>query len=290
MDAIDPGLMANFMAGYVARGQHGGDRAMTRYRHDLSKMVENNEISTGPGRYVLGVPHRYANAGYVANPTVLNQRWGASHDMTSTKTDVESDLRNIGRPSTRVACGQYVPGTDAQRPLTNMPDVEFPHTYERLVDPPCTLRGSGWNRWEWLCQNPQENVITPFEHLVNTQQSHRDGIYSSLNRGVTAVTTSSTPLICGSPYVEDAVPVARPQPVGAPANFSDAVPGASQRVGVMPAQERPRGLVPQRGGGSQHGPLREHPQIPEGQALERLRAERGILAPPAPFTEYMAPH
>lgn len=286
--AIEPGQMADFMASYVARGQHGGDRAMTRYRHDLNKMVENNEISTGPGRYVLGAPLRYANAGYVANPTVLNQRWGASHDMTSTKTDVESDLRNIGRPSTRVACGQYTPGTDAQRPLTAMPEVDFPHTYERLVDPPCTLRSSGWNRWEWLCQNPQENVMVPFEHMVNTQQSHRDGVYSMLNRGVSAVPPE--PLLCGSTYVEDAVPVARPQPVGAPANFTDSVPGASQRVGVMPAQERARGLVPQRGGGHQQGPPREPPQIPEGQALERLRAERGILAPPAPFTEYIAPH
>jgi hypothetical protein len=285
--AVTPAV-ADYMSAYMLRGQHQGDRAMTRYRHDLNKMIENNEISTGPGRYVLGVPNRYGNATFVPTPSVLNQKWGAAHDMSSTKTDVESDLRNIGRPGTRVACGQYTPAEGAARRLTAMPETDFPHTFERLVDPPCTLRGSGWNRWEWLCQNPQDNVMIPFEHQITGRRAAKDGVYTSLARGVSAVPTE--PLVCGIQYTDPAVPVVRTQAAGAPQNFNDAVPGASQRLGhPPPAQERARGAPPA-GVANPNGPPRSPPQIAEGQALERKRAETGVLAAPAPFTVYIADH
>ena len=45
--------LAAFMHEYNMNGQHTKDRALTRYSSDLGKMVENNEISTGPGRYRL---------------------------------------------------------------------------------------------------------------------------------------------------------------------------------------------------------------------------------------------
>lgn len=290
MDAVSTPAIADYMSAYLLRGQHQGDRAMTRYRHDLNKMVENNEISTGPGRYVLGVPNRYGNATFVPNPTVLNQKWGAAHDMSSTKTDVESDLWNIGRPGAKVACGQYSPTEGAARRLTAMPETDFAHTYERLVDPPCTLRGSGWNRWEWLCQNPQENVMMPFEHQVTSRRAAKDGVYAGLARGVSAV--RAEPLVCGVQYVEQAVPVPRAQAAGAPQNFSDGVPGASQRpVEGMPppAQERPRGLTAAPAQENPLGAPRTGP-LSEGQLLEKRRAETGVLAAPAPFAAYIAPH
>jgi hypothetical protein len=31
------------------------------------------------------------------------------------------------------------------------------------------LRGHGWNRWEWLCHDPQENVSRPFEWNVSNR-------------------------------------------------------------------------------------------------------------------------
>jgi len=291
MDAAVTPAIAEYMSAYMLRGQHSGDRAMTRYRHDLAKMVENNEISTGPGRYVLGAPNRYGNATFVAKPTVLNQRWGAAHDMSSTKTDVESDLLNLGRPSARVACGQYTPEEGAARRLTAMPESDFPHTYERLVDPPCTLRGSGWNRWEWLCQNPQENVMVPFEHQVVSRRAARDGVFAGLSAGVSAVHTE--PLVCGTQYVAVAVPVPRAQPVGAPRNFSDGVPGAPRVTfdAPPPARERVRPeMVAPAAKSNPLGTPRAPPRAAEGRALEQLRAETGVLSAPMPFTEYIGQH
>ena len=48
---MDPtATLSTFMSAYTLRGQHSADRSMTRYKYDVGKMVENNEITTGPGR------------------------------------------------------------------------------------------------------------------------------------------------------------------------------------------------------------------------------------------------
>jgi hypothetical protein len=265
--------LAEFMSTYKLRGQHTADRALTRVNADLDKMIENNEIATGPGRYALGVPNAYGNAAFAANPAVLNQKWGAAHDMSSTKTDVESDLRNLGRPSTRTVCGSYQPTT---RSLTPMPEIEFPKTFERLVDPPCTLKGTGVNRWAWLGQNPQENVMMPFEWGVNTKLAAQDD-YTDMIRQSRNCTGSINP----------AVPVARPAGPGAPPPFHDAIPGASQRMtGVPPAAHYTPHGAPQVGAQNPYAV----PLGPSANPMDRHRAQTGILEPPAPFTAFIAPH
>jgi hypothetical protein len=260
------------------RGRAGGpDRAMTRYKYDLGKMVENNEITTGPGRYVLDVPNRFGNAAYVPNPTTRMQKWGASHDMSSTKTDVESDLWNIARPTTKSVCGQFDPNTDPQRILTPMPETDLPQTFARLVDPPCTLRGSGWNRWEWLCENPQENVMIPFEWSVNTRHANKDGYNANV----------SMRYQCG--IIPDAIPVPRqPGSRDAP-NFTDQIPGVAQK---------PMGGSMTSGSVKIHPP-RGAPQVSQKQGVwsvpmtvyhEQERAMTGRIAPPPSLDSMIAPH
>jgi hypothetical protein len=258
---------AEYMSAYNLKGQHSADRAMTRYSSDLCKMVENNEISTGPGRYMLGVPNAYGNATFAPNPTVRMQRWGAAHDMSSTKTDVESDLLNLGRPTTRTVCGQ---NAFPERQLTAMPEADFPMTHARLVDPPCTLRSSGWNRWAYLCQNPQENVMIPFEWSVDTRAAQKDSIYSELQGPIgQSALVRDRQMMCGQVYVEPAVPVPRPQK-----NFTDTVPGAPQVREGPPPPSREVG----RGG--------SHPSNP----IDHNVANNGILEAPAPFTAYIRAH
>lgn len=275
---MPPAEAAAFAAAYLLRGQHTGDRAMTRYRHDLPKMVENNEISTGPGRYRLGVPNAYGNAAFVPDPTIRMQKWGASHDMTSTKTDVESDLWNIGRPTTRSVCGQYTPeqGAAVAGRLTAMPEAAFPMTHARLVDPPCTLRSSGWNRWAWLCQDPQANVMMPFEWGVDSRHAAKDDFLDQIRLPLeTSPAAYAHAGICGQVYMEPAVPVAR---VGG---------GGKSETNVLPgvAARAPIGA-----------PSRSQPRFPEAAAkvsdayVDKTRAMTGILAPPPPFTAFIAPH
>lgn len=281
--------LASYMNQYSMRGQHTADRAMTRYKHDVGKMVENNEISTGPGRWALGVPNAYGNAAFVPEPTTIIQKWGASHIMTSTKTDVESDLTNRGRPTVRTTCGQYQPqqGAALAAALSPMPETSFPQTASHLVDPPCTLRGTGINRWQWLCENPQENVMVPFEHLVDSRHASKDAIYSQIRQPIErSPLVHDRQFLCTELFVEPAVPVPRLRGPKEPANFNDAVPGSSQRVGATPAaHETPRGGPPVTG--------KNHPDAPPRWIVnpaEKKRAETGILEPPPFFTQYIAKH
>ena len=227
-----------------------GDRSMTRYRHDTSKMVENNEISTGPGRWALEAPNVYGNAVFVPDVTIRLQKWGASHDMSSTKTDVESDLRNLGRPTVRSVCGQYEPG-QGDRVLTPMPEADFPQTHARLFDPPCTLRSTGINRWEWLCQNPQENVMIPFEWAIDSRHAAKDDFDM---------------VTCGLRSHDPSLPVPKPQ-----ANPTNVIPGSSAqpfyRENALPGKSTPLGP-------SKLGP---------SMLTERVRVEGGVTPSPPSF-------
>jgi len=253
--------LASFLNDYTMRGQHGADRSMTRYKHDVGKMVENTEISTGPGRWMLGVPNAYGNAAFIPNATTINQRWGAAHDMTSTKTDVESDLKNLGRPSVRTTCGQYQPeqGAAVAARLTAMPEADFPQTASHLIDPPCTLRGTGINRWQWLCENPQDKAMIPFEHRIDSRHAAKDAVYNAASKPLEQSPAVRSRCVGNGVFMEPAVPVARPRGPADPQNFSNTIPGISQ--------------------------------IPSGDRLPPTSRNGGAtLAPPPPFSTLIAPH
>jgi hypothetical protein len=153
------------------------DQAMNRRTYDTCKSTDDLRLTTGPGRYQLGAPQQYCDACYAPEPTIRQQKWGATLNSSYTKTDVESDLFNINRPNSKAICNQYNPATNkmnATAGSSTTKDCEFPQTHSRLVDPPCTLRSSGFNRWEWLCQNPQEGVMIPFDNLVTTRLAFKD--------------------------------------------------------------------------------------------------------------------
>ena len=152
------------------------DQSFNRRTYDGCKTGDDLRVTTGPGRYQLDAPPQYCNACFAPEPTIHQQRWGASQNSTYAKTDVESDLLNINRPTTKTVCNQYNPVKDKinNGGQTQTKECSFPQTHSRLVDPPCTLRSSGWNRWEWLCDNPQETVMMPFDNLVTTRLASKD--------------------------------------------------------------------------------------------------------------------
>ena len=284
--------IAAFMDMYNMHGQHVADRSMTRYRHDNGKMIENNEISTGPGRWALGVPNAYGNAAFVPTATTINQKWGAAHDMTSTKTDVESDLKNLGRPTVRTTCGQYQPeqGAAVAARLTAMPEADFPQTASHLVDPPCTLRGTGINRWQWLCENPQENVMVPFEYLVDSRHAAKDAVYHAMDQPLeVSPAVKEREFRCGQVFMEPALPVPRPRGPNDPQTFSDAVPGAPQKPTETPPAARFNATGAAKQGSSFTGAFAPPPRGPPTFG-ERERSETGVLAPPPPFSAFIAPH
>ena len=75
-----------------------------------------------------------------------------------------------------------------------MPTVEN----TRLSNPSCNLRGTGFNRWEWLCNNPQERVLIPFDVNVSNRlvvkDNHRPVIPTLIDQTSILPTPNNEPI------------------------------------------------------------------------------------------------
>jgi hypothetical protein len=176
------------------------EQSFNRRTYDGCKTSDDLRVTTGPGRYQLDAPPQFCNAAFVPEPTTRIQKWGAAQNADFAKTDVESDLFNINRPTTKTVCNQYDPAKDKinKGSATNAKEQSFPQTFSRLVDPPCTLRSSGWNRWEWLCDNPQEGVMMPFDNYVTTRLAAKDQYRPCIPKPINSTTILANPM----PYDE----------------------------------------------------------------------------------------
>jgi hypothetical protein len=103
--------------------------------------------------------------------------------------DMSNELLGLTRPSTNCPKGHYQkkPANKTDCKLQNRNSCQMVRTEDtRLSNPPCTLRGTGWNRWEWLCNNPQDNVTMPFDYNISNRivvkDNHRPVIPKPINQ------------------------------------------------------------------------------------------------------------
>ena len=157
-------------------------QSTTRNRYDDFHQVDDNRISTYAGRYQLNAPAARCPTTFPSNATIRLQMSGASWPEGQWRTDVETDLRGVGRFSSRIRDDKdlYNPVKNKmnQVPLMNAPDEVVPMTFARLVDPPCTLRTTGWNRFDTVFHNPQETFETPFDFFIPSRTLDKE-IYNT---------------------------------------------------------------------------------------------------------------
>ncbi len=155
-------------------------QAMTRLKFDDFHQIDDMRITSYALRYQLGKPFHQCGASFIVDATTRIQLngAGASFPEGQWRTDVESDLKNINRLGTRVRCDevQYNPGTNKmnQTPLKNVPDSAFPLVFNHLTNPPCTLRGTGWNRWIDMPHQPQATFETPFDFYIPSRDMDKE--------------------------------------------------------------------------------------------------------------------
>lgn len=137
------------------------------YKHMLKETI-------GPGDYMLGTPRVDCDECYFPSPDVILNRNGAAVCVKDI-IDVDSELMGITRKKSKCPSENYLP-TETPYCKTRMPKDCLGLTREdtRLSNPPCTLRGTGWNRWEWLCTNPQERVLIPFDYNISNRLVVKD--------------------------------------------------------------------------------------------------------------------
>ena len=164
------------------------------YDKEAYRQVLNQSV--GPGVYRLGEPPISCEQCYPYPPTVRLQRQGDSISKNFPLVDVDSELMGITRKLSKdikkqykpccednsctsgEVCGQGVVGNCKNRKpgqrssdnnLKHYRDCFLPAEDTRLSNPSCNLRGTGWNRWEWLCLNPQDRVEVPFDYNISNR-------------------------------------------------------------------------------------------------------------------------
>ena len=165
--------------------------SMNRLKYDQCTYAVDINQSAGPWAYTAGTPVPHCQPCLSGDARVAQGVTGASECATVPLVDVESDLHNITRQGTNCPRGKFQYGTGACT-LKHYPEcvdrTTLPVEDTRLNNPPCTLRGTGWNRWEWLCQDPQERVFVPFDFNVDTsiltKDNHRPLITKPLDQTV----------------------------------------------------------------------------------------------------------
>jgi len=114
---------------------------------------------------------------FVADPQVSSQGLQVSICADRSLVDVDSELLGITRRAAKCPQAHFVAGSGAcaLRHAKDSPGTEMLEPEQtRASNPPCTLRGTGWNRWEWLCEDPQVRAEIPFETNVNYRSVVKD--------------------------------------------------------------------------------------------------------------------
>ena len=153
-------------------------RNMTRNKWDEFHTQDDLRITSYAVNYYANPPGINCPQSFPVDPTTRIQHSGAGYVNDAWKTDVESDLKNINRLSSRVKNNniQHNPATNkfTNAPYVSPPDESFPLLFNRLNNPPCTLRATGWNRWEALPHQPQLAFETPFDFFIPSRDIDKE--------------------------------------------------------------------------------------------------------------------
>ena len=199
--------------------------------------------SEGPGAYHLMTPANVSQMCLADDPHIRAQYMGSRHVPGTSLIDVDSELMNITRPASECPSQKYVPHPNASTfcsaPNThnmtatdtipanraegfqstptgnhvNFSNCFTPTESTRLSNPPCTLRGTGWNRWEWLCKNPQDRVEVPFDHMIDSvlmaKDNHRPLLPKPMDQTLALPTATDEPM-CETLHAAPEVPTVGP--------------------------------------------------------------------------------
>ena len=151
--------------------------------NDSCSYQEKLRRSVGPGMYMLNTPASdilSCSQDIPADPSIRFQTYGPNTCVPGHSIDDSSELKGLSYKNSKCSGDYYVPGKYSSKGLCGVPGKTAaraclaPQESTRLSNPPCTLHGTGWNRWEWLCYDPQVKAIVPFEYNVDAGMLMRD--------------------------------------------------------------------------------------------------------------------
>jgi hypothetical protein len=205
---------------------------MCSYKYQLAE-------SAGSGIYQLTRPNNVCAPCLPNDPRIIAQSQGVSISKNTSLIDIDSELIGIGRNLSDCPERKYMPNQNSSfhcgaqtgnvrngcsktdklcidnTQVLNFGDCFTPTEDTRLSNPPSTLRGTGWNRWEWLNADPQDRVTEPFDFQINTKilskDNHRPCIPRPLGQKLVYPTPNNAPIcetivpVCHAPTMPPSV-------------------------------------------------------------------------------------
>ena len=164
--------------------------SVTRLSYDQGAYQYKINNSVRDGLYQLDKPRVKCNQcyPYQSTPVIESDVTRANFDLSTNLIDVNSELKGITRQASRNPEKQFQAGNIRENivDLTPWQEQIIPNEESRTTHPACTLRGTGYDRWDWVCPNPQDNFQRPFKNLINNRlivkDNHRPQIPTPLDQ------------------------------------------------------------------------------------------------------------
>jgi hypothetical protein len=147
--------------------------SFNRIKYDNNQYMQDQQDSQKIGLYNYNTPIITNNC-FQSNPRIMQQRNGVSLSkdvdwrFNHGPVDIESDLRNNSDPLK----GDFRQKVNYNKGLTHFDDCNLPTDDTRLSNP--VLRGISIDRFNPLCQNPQNNIIFPGANLISSRTLMKD--------------------------------------------------------------------------------------------------------------------
>lgn len=172
--------------------------SFNRLTYDICEEKKSLDQSVSPGLYQVNTPVLCSSC-YQDNPQIRLQKNGNSLNNNvdwrffAGPIDIDSELKNINKPYSKCPKNKYEPDCNGEctcnnqgqpcgqgaidgckihgkninngkrcndiNNLTDFKTCHFPVEDTRLSNPSSNLRGTGWNRFQPLCLDPQKNIL-----------------------------------------------------------------------------------------------------------------------------------
>lgn len=155
----------------------------TRLSYDSCSYNEKLKRTIGPGLYALNQPYNDCidcKSTLPDDPALRYQAYGPNTCTMKTAVDDSSELLGLNYRKSKCNADEYTPGNYTPKAgcvinTDNPRECWAPREDTKLSNPPCNLKGTGINRWEWLCYDPQERAIEAFDRVpVNYRMVAKD--------------------------------------------------------------------------------------------------------------------
>ena len=203
--------------------------SFNRSPYDICSYKYQLAESIGPGVYQLVRPDNQSVPGLPKDPRFIAQTSGVSISKNTSLIDIDSELLGISRNLSNCPERKYMPDGNANGQcgartgnvrngcqstaklcVDNSEILKFQDNGlwsedTRLSNPASNLKGLAPNRWAWLCQDPQDRVVEPFDFQINTKivskDNHRPCLPTPINQ------FNVFPIPNNKPICETIVPV-----------------------------------------------------------------------------------